>query len=236
MRRPVGPLPTAVYWRRRVVVIGVPLVLIGALVYSCTAGNGNGSSPVAKGSTPAPHDPTTSPQTPITETPGPTTSVVPGDGGVAAPTTTAATTAPTSGAGSGATSSGAAALSGCALRLQVSTDQNSYGSTAQPHMTVTAVNMGSANCTLDVGGKGLVVTVLTSTGGVVWSTADCPATTDERALSSGDIYTENVQWDRHSSVPNRCENGEPTVSAGYYAVQVSANGLTSTRVPFELAG
>ncbi|MER7168723.1 hypothetical protein ABT336_21980 [Micromonospora sp. NPDC000207] len=64
MRLTVGPLPSAVYWRRRAVVLGAIILLLVVLLYSCsrsenTAGPDGGASPSA----PAPGESVTTPQT-----------------------------------------------------------------------------------------------------------------------------------------------------------------------------
>ncbi|MDG4828085.1 hypothetical protein O7627_02050 [Solwaraspora sp. WMMD1047] len=45
MRLTVGPLPPAVYWRRRAVVLGAALLFLIVLVYSCTGPGGSGADP-----------------------------------------------------------------------------------------------------------------------------------------------------------------------------------------------
>jgi hypothetical protein len=40
MRLTVGPLPSAVYWRRRAIVLGVAVVLVFLIVQSCSGGEG----------------------------------------------------------------------------------------------------------------------------------------------------------------------------------------------------
>jgi hypothetical protein len=52
---PVGPLPPRVYWIRRLVVLGLPLVLIAAIAASCSGG-GSPSAGAAGG-----HGPTSTP-------------------------------------------------------------------------------------------------------------------------------------------------------------------------------
>jgi hypothetical protein len=54
MRLTVGPLPPAVYWRRRAVVLGSLLVVIVLLVYSCNGSDGSTASPRNAGSTTSP--------------------------------------------------------------------------------------------------------------------------------------------------------------------------------------
>ncbi|MCF0095364.1 hypothetical protein AB0B39_19310 [Micromonospora sp. NPDC049114] len=72
MRLTVGPLPPAVYWRRRAVVLGAGLLFLIVLLYSCTgssrsgdkpnAGAGSTSTPTSTAS-PGPGGPLLSPQT-----------------------------------------------------------------------------------------------------------------------------------------------------------------------------
>lgn len=45
MRLTVGPLPSAVYWRRRAVVLGAALIFLIVLVYSCGGPGGSGADP-----------------------------------------------------------------------------------------------------------------------------------------------------------------------------------------------
>ncbi|MCO1596718.1 hypothetical protein M8C17_16300 [Micromonospora sp. RHAY321] len=51
MRLTVGPLPPAVYWRRRAVVLGAGLLFLIVLLYSCTGSGRSGGRPQA-GATP----------------------------------------------------------------------------------------------------------------------------------------------------------------------------------------
>ncbi len=45
--RPVGPEPPAVYWRRRILVFGIPLVLVAFIAYACSGSGGSGQHPAA---------------------------------------------------------------------------------------------------------------------------------------------------------------------------------------------
>ncbi|GIF77905.1 hypothetical protein [Asanoa siamensis] len=71
MRLTVGPLPPAVYWRRRAIVLGAAVVVIFLIVQSCSGGDANsvGSGKNGSSSAPAP-EPTTSETVlrPITDT------------------------------------------------------------------------------------------------------------------------------------------------------------------------
>ncbi|HVS69481.1 MAG TPA: hypothetical protein VHE56_13090 [Mycobacteriales bacterium] len=68
---PVGPQPPRVYWVRRLVVLGVPLLLILIIAVSCVGGGGGKKSPSAGSG------PTTSPTQ--TQTSDPNAACVPGD-------------------------------------------------------------------------------------------------------------------------------------------------------------
>ncbi|MFG3557907.1 hypothetical protein ACGGAQ_26360 [Micromonospora sp. NPDC047557] len=72
MRLTVGPLPPAVYWRRRAVVLGAGLLFLIVLLYSCTGSGRSGGRPNAGASptstptstaSPGPGGPLLSPQT-----------------------------------------------------------------------------------------------------------------------------------------------------------------------------
>jgi hypothetical protein len=70
MRLTVGPLPSAVYWRRRAVVLGAGLLFLIVLLYSCTGGDRNTgatpqstSTPTASAGAPEPSGSVLTPQT-----------------------------------------------------------------------------------------------------------------------------------------------------------------------------
>ncbi|QGN46498.1 hypothetical protein ACN26Y_09475 [Micromonospora sp. WMMD558] len=92
MRLTVGPLPPAVYWRRRAVVLGAVLLLLIVLLYSCSRSGdssgrsgGSGAQPTSEAGSPgATPGPTGSVLTPRTGTPSPTGGS--GDAGGADPT------------------------------------------------------------------------------------------------------------------------------------------------------
>ncbi|MEW2443490.1 hypothetical protein [Micromonospora marina] len=81
MRLTVGPLPPAVYWRRRAVVLGAGLLFLIVLLYSCTGSDRNtgapGTDPSPTGSAGAQPDPSGSVLTPQSGSPSP----APGDSG-----------------------------------------------------------------------------------------------------------------------------------------------------------
>ncbi|MFC4104406.1 hypothetical protein [Micromonospora zhanjiangensis] len=54
MRLTVGPLPSAVYWRRRAVVLGAGLLFLIVLLYSCGGPGDSGDKPKGAGGSPTP--------------------------------------------------------------------------------------------------------------------------------------------------------------------------------------
>ncbi|WP_428963270.1 hypothetical protein [Micromonospora fluostatini] len=83
MRLTVGPLPSAVYWRRRAVVLGAVVLLLIVLLYSCNrsenTGGTRGGAPSPSG-VPAPDESVLTPQT-GTPSEGPGGSAAPGGPG-----------------------------------------------------------------------------------------------------------------------------------------------------------
>lgn len=78
MRLTVGPLPAAVYWRRRLLVLGVLVLAVLVIVYSCTGGPGAGNqagpgpSGTASATTTPADSSTSTPSASATSTPTPT--------------------------------------------------------------------------------------------------------------------------------------------------------------------
>lgn len=90
MRLTVGPLPSAVYWRRRAIVLGALFIVLLVLFTTCRGGGGSGAAKTSASSTPtakasptpdAEQSPTLPPsQAPTTEAPAappPTTTAAP---------------------------------------------------------------------------------------------------------------------------------------------------------------
>lgn len=244
-RHPVGPLPASVYWRRRLVVLGVPLFAILLIAYACTGTSGTpqntagavGPRPTASQAgggviTPAPNQTRS----------GPPEGSYPGSGpGGAVPTGSAAATG-TAAAGSGGAAGGTGGGGGCALALSIALDRTSnsgpvaYPAGTYPTFKITATDSGSANCTVDASGRSLVVTVMPQGSNTpVWSSATCSAGSDLRVLGPGDAQTFPVEWKRWESRGQTCpESKLPTVSPGTYTVGAAVDGVATTPVTFVL--
>lgn len=99
MRLTVGPLPSAVYWRRRAIVLGALFIVLLVLFTTCRGGGGSGASKTSASSTPT-ADASEAPVTPDAEvSPTPPPTQAPTTAAPAAPP--AATTGAPAGQGAG---------------------------------------------------------------------------------------------------------------------------------------
>ena len=254
---PVGPLPPSVYWRRRAVLLGIPLVLILAVAYSC--GGGSNAQPVARSTaTPPAGTPSTGtgviePSVMPTGTAGAGNyypPVGPSGSAGASPSAGAGAGGGTPGAGTGSGSSGSGSNGGadgssgnssdCLLALTLTLDHTAGGGPAtysagqDPQFRVAAKNNGAGNCLLDVSGKGIVITVTQPGSSTpVWTSSDCATSSDKRALGPGDAYQDDTTWQRIRSQAG-CPKNEPSVGTGTYVVTATADGVTAASIQFVL--
>ena len=267
-RHPVGPLPSSVYWRRRIVLLGIPLFVIALVAYACTGTSSPSTNTASPGS--GGHSVGSSPTGVITPAPSETASGPPGNSYPSGPTNssgaggsgasgganggssgggTSSSSAGSGGASGGAGGAGSTtgqgasgASAGCALSLTLALDRTSssgpavYPAGTYPTFKITAADTGSANCTVDVSGKGMVVSVMPlGTTNADWTSATCSGASDLRVLGPGDAQTFPVVWKRWLSQGTTCPVSKlPTVPQGTYTVNVAVGGVTSSLVEFVL--
>ncbi|MGX9891479.1 hypothetical protein [Streptomyces sp. NPDC002276] len=210
LRNPVGPLPSSIYWRRRVLMVSVVALLALLITWIVTSGGGgskNGADGAKNGRTPAPT---------ITAGPsgtGPAISQHPGgrdesssgaSGGASGGSSGSSGGASSgdSGSGGGSGDGGGSGASGggsstgttvpadstlpnctaSAVQLSLRSLHNSYSPDQTPTFVLTAKNSSSSDCKVDLGPKSAVLTI-TEAGGAAdyWSSADCPK-------GSGSVY------------------------------------------------
>jgi hypothetical protein len=247
---PLGPLPPSVYWRRRAVLLGVPLVLILAFAFSCGGSNpkqGTRTSATQPVSPPSTGPGVIQPSVMPTGTPGPGSyypPVGPSDGDTGG--------GPTTGSGSGVggdtggdngSSGGSSSTTGagCSLSLTLTLDRTpadgvaTYPSGQDPDFVIAAKNSGTGNCLLDVSGKGIVITVTDPAvnNAPVWTSSTCAGAADSRALGPGDAYQTTIVWQRSRSEAS-CPQNPPTAGTGTFLVTATANGATAASVQFVL--
>jgi hypothetical protein len=244
------------------VLLGIPLFVIALVAYACTGS----SSPPTNTASPGAgrQSPSSSPTGVITPGPSQTASGPPGVSYPGGPTTSSSAggggSSGGSSGGAGAGSSGSAgagsglggtsssgqvasgAAAGCALSLTLALDRTSSSGPAQypagtyPTFKITAADSGTANCTVDVSGKGMVVSVMPlGTTSPVWTSATCSGASDLRVLGPGDSQAFSVVWKRWETQGTTCPVSTlPTVPQGTYTVNVEADGVTSSLVEFIL--
>lgn len=229
MLHPVGPLPAAVYWRRRLLVLGCALGVLGGggwVGVAATTGGGSGTATEAAGSTGAAPVPT-----PALE------QVLPSLAAVQVPTS-----APVSSSASGepapATSSAPAEGGPCSddmIDVSVRPVPVSTPAGSKPTFELVVTNTSSAACvrTLD---KGLQeVVLLDASGNRVWGSNDCfpEESADARTLQAGEAVVFPVLWSGLSSEPG-CAGSRTTPSAGGYVVRGRLDAKMSADAAFTL--
>ncbi|MGW1784429.1 hypothetical protein ACWCQQ_35745 [Streptomyces sp. NPDC002143] len=206
LRNPVGPLPSSIYWRRRVVLLSVFALLALLILWVVTSGGGGGKNSAngGNGKNPA------SSITPGPTGSGPAISQNPGgrdessegatsgsgsgsgdgsgsggsDGGsTGSGSTDDGTNGSDSGGGSGTgtTLPAGTTLPNCTasvVTLTLSSVSNDYSPDETPTFRLTAKNSSTSDCKVDLGPKNAVLTI-TQAGGEddYWSSADCPKVT-----------------------------------------------------------
>lgn len=204
LRKPVGPLPSSIYWRRRAVLASVAALLALLAVWTVSSGGG-------KSSTNGKNQGGSGPATQITPGPsgsGPAISQAPGGrggsgsggGGTGGGTGTSPDPGASSGTGKngepgsepgsadqgGAGGSGAAQVvpadspvptcAPSALQWEVRSVKNEYEASEKPRLELLARNVSGTTCKVDLGPKQAVLTITqASNAKPVWSSSDCPA-------------------------------------------------------------
>ena len=193
--RPVGPLPAQVYWRRRLLVLGLlVLVLVGAL-----AGLGaafGGRPPAAPAPAPAA---STGPASPVPRS-TPVASARPGPGGSPPPCT----------------------LSDATVRA--ATDAGSYRVGDWPRFRLDLRGTGQAPCTADIRPGRLEISVV-SGADRVWSSAECPLPRPLRPVlvRPGAAAVLQSNWPARRSTPG-CRGPVQPARPGTYRLVVQVSG------------
>jgi hypothetical protein len=227
---PVGPLPTAVYWRRRVLVLlGTVGVLGGGGWLGVAAATGGPQQPDAvvadtSGAPPAP--------TPALEQVLPSLAAVQVPS--PAPTTTAAapveqTPTPTPGPVAGGP------CSDDMIAVQVRPEAESAPVGGKPTFDLVVTNTSPVACvrTLDKGLQEIVL--LDDAGNRVWGSNDCfpEASSDQRTLQPGEAAVFPVLWSGLSSEPG-CAAARSTPGAGDYVLRGRLDAKPSREAAFTL--
>jgi hypothetical protein len=229
--QPVGPLPSAVYWRRRVLTLLAALFvvfLLGRVFGGGAAAEPRPSpqqeeeqeeeQPAASLPMQVPTVPTVTSATPATPTP---TRAVPTRAG---PTRTA-----TARPGAKVTICPAAAVA-----VRVHADARSYIGDRRPKFTLEFGNSSRTPCRLDVGPKALEL-VITSGDDRIWSSDDCYPSreSDVITFAPGKRQAVVVTWTRDRSAVG-CPKDRPAAKPGTYVVTGRVGAVESDGTVFVL--
>ncbi|MFF3938186.1 hypothetical protein [Streptomyces phaeofaciens] len=264
LRNPIGPLPSSIYWRRRVVLLSVTALLALLITWIVTSGGGGGDDG-AKGSNGK------NPASSITPGPsgsGPAISQAPGGrdestegatgGGSGADTGGTGDDGSGSAAGGGGTDDGVngsgdgtgsgsgttlpagTTLPNCTasvVTLSLRSVRNAYSPDQTPTFRLTAKNSSGSDCKVDLGPKKAVLTI-TQAGSAddYWSSADCPKASGSLLyrVPAGDAFTYTVMWNRKPSAAECATPPAGVAGAGTYLVEAQAPGFAKAQTSFVL--
>ncbi len=208
----------AVYRRRRIVVLGIIIVLLAlltALVWSLVARAGSGAGPKPT--------PTTSSPSPRATTPSP--SAAPATSPATGP---AATPGPTSTA-----DAGPVPCSPADVKVTAVTDHDTYSADENPQLSISLTNSSAKDCTMNVGTTKQVFTI-TSGSDTWWRSTDCQENPSDaiQTIKAGATVTSSapVVWDRTRSSVDTCSATDRQRAPGggaAYQLRVSIGGLES---------
>ena len=229
MNLTVGPLPSAVYWRRRAIVAGGLLLLVLLIAYSCGGSSGSGAPSQRTGAaagTPTP-DPTLSefrPQTPS-----------PSSEGSGTPSATATPGAEPSASGATTPTSGSDLCTDAEILLTPSV-QRIIGGSSTYELTLKIKNTSDRTCKRDIGSNPQELHIV-SNGQTVWSSDSCqggPGQNNVASFGPGIEDAFHVAWDG-SSGPN-CTNPNKLLPPGTYQVVAKLDTKVSDPVTFTIPG
>ena len=209
-------LPRRVFWVRRLVVLGVPLLLVVLLVW-WLAGRGS-SAPAADAS------PTVGPTT------SPTVST-----GSSQPSTRSDEDAALAELAEAAAASDVVVCDADSLSVEAAATQGAFAAGEKPKLTVTVTNRGDEACLVDAGDRFRTV-VITSGDDRVWASTDCLGDDPSRRpllLGPGDSSKETYTWPRVRSAAG-CPAGQKAPGNGTYSAQVAVVGVAAAPAVFDL--
>lgn len=203
MRLTVGPLPPAVYWRRRALVLGVALAILFVVFQACNAVSSRGerAAPGEQPASSAPPSPTTAAADPTpTGTSPPATSEVASPPPVAEPA-----------------AGGAPECTNEDILVTAGASRTELGVGEVVRFTITIRNDSDHTCRRDIGGDHREL-YLSAGGNTVWSSRACdpPTGSEVRELFPGFESAHHIDWDGRTLTS--CEPG-PRVQPGEYELR-----------------
>ncbi|GAB4082506.1 MucR family transcriptional regulator [Modestobacter muralis] len=229
MLHPVGPLPAAVYWRRRLLALGCAVGVLGGggwLGAALASGSPDGDATVAAPSNDA-----------ARTTPG-LEQVVPSLAAVQVPTAAPSSAPATSEAPAAEVPAGPTAGGPCgddALGVEVRPDPASAPVGSKPTFQLVVTNVSPAACVRAVDAALQEIILIDGAGDRVWGSNDCfPETTvEQRTLQPGETVGFPVPWSGLTSEPG-CAAGRTNPPAGTYVLRGRLDTKVSPDATFTL--
>ncbi|MEU1749523.1 hypothetical protein [Micromonospora arida] len=235
MRLTVGPLPPAVYWRRRAVVLGAGFLFLIVLLYSCTgSGRSGDKEPKAGGS---PSAATSGPAGPVLtpQTGGPSSSAS-ADSGATSPSPAITSNTPPLGAAAGSEDDGTCTDGEISVVSSASPTSVQRGAVVQLQLKIK--NTSDRTCSRNVGAD-LQEIFIKSGAEKIWSSDTCGKVQGSDVVS----FTPNIE--RSYQVPwngrdtSRCDGalaGGPFPPVGSYQVFARVGTKLSDPVKLTVTG
>ncbi|GIE98014.1 adhesin [Paractinoplanes rishiriensis] len=253
MRTTVGPLPSAVYWRRRAVVLGAVLLGIIVLFVSCSGDDKDGQrgtgAPASKYPTPAPDDsaPETEPSFldgipggnngPSLPAPGDVSPNGGADDGDAPPTLPGSGNGTGTGQNSNVTAQAEGACADQEMSVVPSAASRSVKRGATLELTLTVKNVGTRTCSRDVG-AGPQELYLDQGARKYWSSDTCSTdkSSDVRQFNPGDQRIYKITWNgRQSSSCSGNQASGPNPPPGQFELRARLGTKVSDPIALAIA-
>jgi hypothetical protein len=121
-----------------------------------------------------------------------------------------------------------------AVELKIRSTKESYKPGEKPKFELIATNSGAKSCKLDFGPTAAVLTIEDTGDDRVWSSRDCPWTTEPILLQvpAGGEMSRTYEWNLRPSEPQCGTPDAGKVSAGSYQAEVTAEGLPAADAKF----
>jgi hypothetical protein len=227
---PVGPLPAAVYWRRRVLVLTLLLSVLGGggwIGYAVATGRfDDGTTTVAATSS-------VPPATPALE------GVVPSLAGVQVPTVPASTNAASTNAASTSAAASSTAAAGPCTDDMIAVEARGPAGVAegtQATFALVVTNAAAVPCVRSLDAQLQELALWDLAGNRIWGSNDCLAETssDPRTLAPGEVVSFSVEWSGLTSEPT-CTAPRMPPPPGAYLLQGRLGTKGSAAAPVTIA-
>ncbi len=243
---PTGPLPTEVYWRRRILAVAVGVValalVIGLIIWAGSGGDKN-TNDAAKNAAVTSAAPSEAPAPPPGAEESPAAGApTPAEDAGHAPAPSSQPPAPAEPGGQTpaqtppAEGAAAAQCSDQSLSVVLYTDKPTYTKGDQPVFTIVTTNGGLAACSRDVGKAAMNVVVRSLDGTrTLWAAQDCAPdhTVNNQVLAPGQQVRETITWSGATSNPG-CDKPRVAIPVGAYQAIAKVGARESAPITFNV--